>query len=381
MRLLMINNEFPPLGGGTATANWMLFRELAKRPEVSVDLVTATAGAVREEVAFSDNIRLIRLPVGIRDIHHAGSAELLRFAWRARGVARALHRAHPYDAALAWHAVPAALPLLPLRWFHKLPFLIRVGGADIPGFEKRYERIYPFLKPVLKTLWKASSGVIVKSRGEHEMIRRAMPSLEPAIIPNGVDTDMFTPAATPRPAAGPLRVLCVARLIHRKGQDQLIRAVATLAREGLDLELLLAGGGDARAEYETLSRDLNIAARIRFLGEIAREDLPALYRDADLFAMTSFNEGMSNAMLEAMASGLPVLVTRTAGTGEVVDHDENGWTVDWMDEPGLTALLRHAAGDRARLQTMGAAARRKATLFSWRSSCDAYLNLLRPRNP
>ena len=84
MRLLMINNEFPPLGGGTATANWMLFRELAGNSAVTIDLVTAAAGAEREEVAFADNIRLIRLPAAIRDIHHAGARELLAFTFPVR---------------------------------------------------------------------------------------------------------------------------------------------------------------------------------------------------------------------------------------------------------------------------------------------------------
>lgn len=373
----MINNEFPPLGGGTATANWMLFRELAKRPEVRIDLVTAAAGNLREETAFSDNIRLIRLPAGIRDIHHAGARELLTFAFRARREAARLHRADPYDAALAWHAVPAGLPLLPLRWFHKLPFLVRVGGADIPGFEKRYDRIYPFLKPVLKAVWRASGGIIVKSEGERDMLRKTLPALNPVIIPNGVDTAMFQPPEEPRPVSGPLRVLCVARLIARKGQDQLIRAVAGLAAEGVDVELLLAGGGDARAEYEDLGRRLGVTDRVRFLGEVDRADLPALYRRAGLFAMTSYNEGMSNAMLEAMASGLPVLVSRTAGTAEIVDEGVNGWTVGWREDHALLDLLRRAATDRRALPAMGAAAREKVSRFTWAAAAERYLDLLR----
>ncbi len=372
MRLLMINNEFPPLGGGTATANWMLFRELAGNSAATVDLVTASPGTAREEVAFADNIRLIRLPVGIRDIHHAGARELLTFTLRARSEAARLHRAQPYDAALAWHAVPAGLPLLPLRWFHKLPFLVRVGGADIPGFEKRYDRIYPFLKPVLRTVWKASSGIVVKSEGEREMIRKAMPALEPVIIPNGVDTAMFSPPAAPRPATGPLRVLCVARLIERKGQDQLIRATA--ATPGV--ELLLAGGGDARAAYEEIARSLGVADRVHFLGEVDRKDLPDLYRGADLFAMTSFNEGMSNAMLEAMASGLPVLVTQTAGTAEIVEEGVNGWTLAWQDAETLTARLAHAVARRDELADLGAAAREKVSRFTWAAAAQRYLKLL-----
>jgi hypothetical protein len=126
----------------------MLFRELAGHPAVTIDLVTAAAGAVREEVAFSDNIRLIRLPAGIRDIHHAGARELLTFTFRARREVARLHRARPYDAALAWHAVPAGLPLLPLRWFHKLPFLVRVGrGPTSPDSKNATTASIPSSNP------------------------------------------------------------------------------------------------------------------------------------------------------------------------------------------------------------------------------------------
>lgn len=372
MRILMINNEFPPLGGGTATANWMVFRELAKRPEVRIDLVTAAAGKSREETAFSDNIRLIRLPVGIRDIHHAGARELLTFAFRARREAASLHRANPYDVALAWHAIPAAIPLLPLRWFHRLPYLIRVGGADIPGFEKRYARLYPFLKPILRTLWKFSAGVIVKSEGERDMLRKSRASLETLLIPNGVDTEMFFPSATPHETNRPLRVLCVARLIERKGQDHLIRAVASVP----GMELFLAGGGDSRPAFEHLAQGLGVLDRVHFLGEIDRSDLPDLYRQADIFAMTSYNEGMSNAMLEAMASGLPVLVTRTAGTDELVEENSNGWTLNPGDEIALEERFRHILKNRERLTEMGKAAREKASQFSWKTSALKYLQAL-----
>jgi phosphatidylinositol alpha-1,6-mannosyltransferase len=108
---------------------------------------------------------------------------------------------------------------------------------------------------------------------------------------------------------------------------------------------------------------------------IAR-DLPDLYRGADLFAMTSFNEGMSNAMLEAMASGLPVLVTRTAGTAEIVEEGVNGWTLAWQDAATLTARLTHAVARRDELAALGAAAREKVSRFTWGAAAQRYLKLL-----
>ena len=97
MRLLMLNNEFPPLGGGTGTVNRALLERLAGVPDLEVDLVTSAAGRRAEEERFAERIRIRKVPVGTRDLHHAANRELLGYAGRALVAAFRLHRARPYD--------------------------------------------------------------------------------------------------------------------------------------------------------------------------------------------------------------------------------------------------------------------------------------------
>jgi glycosyltransferase involved in cell wall biosynthesis len=256
-----------------------------------------------------------------------------------------------------------------------LRYLVRVCGPDIPGFEQRYAWLYPVLTPVIRAIWHQSETVVAKCESEAQMIRAVDgPDTAITLVPNGVDVDYFTPGA-PIPADGPLRLLCVARLIERKGQHHLIAAVKRLADEGIDVVLDLVGTGDAQTNNQAQAQALGIAHRITFSGYVPREAIAQRYADAHVFVLPSYNEGMSVATLEAIAAGLPVVVTRTGGTDDLVVEGINGFTFDWADVDTLTAHLRRLATDRVLARRMGTASREHATHFSWDAAAHQYLQM------
>jgi glycosyltransferase involved in cell wall biosynthesis len=262
---------------------------------------------------------------------------------------------------------------LALRHLTGLPYLVRVCGPDIPGFEQRYRPLYPILTPVIKAIWRDAEWVVAKCQGEADMIRAISPDLKIDLIANGVDLTAFHPA--PIADGGPLQVICVARLIERKGQAHLIEALRRLVAEGHDLCLELVGEGDARAAYEDLARRLGVAERVTFAGYVPRERIAAHYAGAHVFVLPSYNEGMSVATLEAMAAGLPVVVTRTGGAAELVAEGVNGWIFAWGDVDALTDHLRRLAANRDLARRMGAASRARAAAFSWDAAAQHYLEL------
>jgi len=374
MRLLMLNNEFPPLGGGTGTVNLALLQRWARVPALEIDLVTSALGAQCEQEQFAERIRIFKVPVHNRNIHHSSNRELLTYAARALALARRRQRARGYDFCFAWSAVPAGGVALALRGLTGLRYLVRVCGPDIPGFERRYGPLYPILKPVIQAIWHGAEVVVAKCQGEANMILTVDPRVRTALVPNGVELSAFYPGE-PLSDTGPLRLLCVARLIERKGQRDLIEAVQRLTEAGVDVSLDLVGTGDARADYEALARKLNVAERIRFAGYVPREEIAARYAAAHVFVLPSYNEGMSVATLEAMAAGLPVVVTRTGGTVELVEAGVNGLIFDWADVETLTAHLRRLATERDLARSMGAASRVRAANFSWAAAAEAYLQM------
>lgn len=378
MRILMFNNEFPPLGGGTGVVNYHLLREIADYPDIGVDLVTSFSSCHHDEIRqFSERITIYQLPVNSRNIHHASNRELLTYAWRAFRLSRRLVQRHRYALSFAFAGVPAGAISYALQAITGLPYLVSLQGPDVPGFEARYRYLYPFLKPLLRRIWSRAAVVTAISEAHQRLAHQMTPELDIPIIHNGVDTRTFYPTTEPRQGAL-VRILCVGRLIARKGQHHLLQAFANLrARDDRPVRLTLAGTGDAEGTLQRLAIDLGVADAVTFTGPVPYHDMPVVYRQADIFVLPSQSEGMSMALLEAMASGLPVVVTNTGGTAELVHEGVNGHVVPWADVPALTQALASLVQDKLARQDMGHASRRIGRQYAWPTVTQAYLQLCR----
>ena len=376
IRILMFDNEFPPLGGGTGVVNYYLLQEMARRPDVIVDLVTSSRSRTAYEIErFADRITIHKVPVDNHNIHHARNVELLRYSWRGLRKARQLVQRHRYDVSVAFAGVPAGAMSYVLQLTHGLPYVLSLQGPDVPGFEARYNYLYPVLTPVIKRIWRRAGAVTAISREQELLAHRTMPELPLVTIPNGVDTGLFAPRSDD--VKRPFTVVCVARLIERKGQHHLLRACAQVrAGHPEPMRLILVGTGDAEPHLRELAAQLCLSESVTFTGFLSREEMPSVYREADVFVLPSQQEGMSIALLEAMASGLPVIVTDTGGTAELVSQGQNGEIVPWGDVPALTRALQviqqAAAGLRRR---MGEESRRRAMQFGWPVLATRYIEL------
>jgi len=170
------------------------------------------------------------------------------------------------------------------------------------------------------------------------------------VFPNGVDSDRFRPSDTPKSELrrqfglppGGLLIGMVARLVGFKDHAGVLRAVANLRKRGLDAHLALAGDGPLGDELKRLAHELDIAAYVHFLGQLPRVE--PLLGALDVFVSnSSHNEGMSNAMLEAMASGVPVVATRVAASPELLDEGRAGLLIPPRDAESSVQALRQLA--------------------------------------
>lgn len=180
------------------------------------------------------------------------------------------------------------------------------------------------------------------------------------VVHCGVDTD----ALALRPAAeghgdGRFRVVCVGRLVAVKGQLLLLEAIAELRHDGRDVDLELVGGGPLRAELEAAARRLGIGERVEIAGALGHPKVLERVRDADVFCLPSFAEGVPMVLMEAMALGVPVLSTRVMGIPELVHDGVSGLLVAPGSRDELVAALRRLIEDRALRDALGAAGRRR----------------------
>ncbi len=189
--------------------------------------------------------------------------------------------------------------------------------------------------------------------------------LRPTVIHNGVDVERFHPgpadpglrAALGIPEGAPV-VGTVGNLRPVKDYPTLLRAFATALRRVPEAVLVFVGDGEERAVLEALASDLGITGSVRFAG--ARRDVPALLRCFDLFALSSVTEGISVALCEAMASGLPAVATDTGGNPEVVAPGETGALVPVGDHEAMGHAVADLLADPERRRAWGQAARQRA---------------------
>jgi glycosyltransferase involved in cell wall biosynthesis len=153
-------------------------------------------------------------------------------------------------------------------------------------------------------------------------------------------------------------VLFLGRLGERKGVMELIRAFATVAKDFPGVDLVCAGDGDI-AGAESVARDVGLGDRVRCPGWLRGDDKHKLLQDAIVFALPSHAEGLPMALLEAMATGLPVLATHVGGIPEVVRHGVEGYLVEPGDVDALAMFLRVLLEDEPGRRRVAAAARQR----------------------
>ncbi len=376
MRILMLDNEFPPLGGGTGIVNQRVLEEFSKMEGIEVHLVTSS---ITERTCTSEEmspgIRIYKVPVSNKCIHHSSNRELLAYAIRGYLMCRTLARNNKYDVCFAFAGVPAGSVAYLFSLTHHVPYVVSLQGSDVPGFEQRYRLLYLILKPAIRLIWRKASGLTAQSERHKRLALRTDPTAQIAVIGNGVDTNVFRPRAErQRNHDAAVNILTVGRLIERKGHRFLLQAAAILRKRGYEsVNFQVTGTGDAADGLKQLCTELGVQDCVHFTGYLSREEIIATYENADIFVLPSLNEGMSISLLEALAAGLPVVVTATGGTSRMVRG--NGVIVPKGDAEALADALARLIDSPQQREEMGRRSEELAQEFSWEEVSRQYLAL------
>ncbi len=369
MRVLMVNYEFPPVGGGGGNANYYLAREMVRLGHDVTVVTSWFRDLAREEMV--EGIRIVRVKLHRKRKDFTAFHEMLQYVLFALPVVRSLGRREHFDLVVTFFAVPSGPVGVAAARAARAPLVVRLGGGDLPGHQERFGLMHRLLKPVVRRILACARGRVANSEGLGERARLVYPGLDFSVIPNGVDLEEFTPEGRSR--SHPPTILFVSRLITRKGLQFLLPALARLRDEGLAFRLQVVGDGPQREEWTQLARELGMEAMVEFTGAVAHHDLPALYRDADIFVLPSLSEGMPNVVLEAIAAGLPVVGTAVPGMAELVGEGENGFIVPPGAPDVFVEPLRQLLDDAALRERMGEASRAHAEQFGWRQLAESYL--------
>jgi phosphatidylinositol alpha-1,6-mannosyltransferase len=364
-RILLVTNDFPPRPGGIQSYLEELVRRLADSAahQVTVYAPRWKGSDVYDDAAAAPNYQVVRHPGtlmlpgpavdarmrrlvaerSIDTVWFGAAAPLALLAPRARaaGATRVLASTHGHE--VGWSMLPVARSVLR-----------RIGdGADVVTFVSRYTR------------------------------GRFGPAFGPAAalehLPPGVDTERFGPDPAGR---AELRaryrlgerptVVCVSRLVPRKGQDMLIRALPSIRRRIDGAALVIVGGGPYLGSLQRLAARCGVAEHVRFTGGVAADELPAHHVLGDVFAMPCRTrgagldvEGLGIVFLEASAAGVPVVAGRSGGAPETVLDNQTGLVVDGRSVEQIGDAVSALLADPDRAAAMGVAGRDWVTTH-WR---------------
>ena len=347
VRTLWVTNDFPPRSGGIEQ---FVANLLARRPADSVCVITSRHPGGDEHD--------LGLPYPVRRVAARPLLPSPRLAARVRAEAKR-HGADVVVFGAAWPLAGLAgavdLPTFALTHGHEAG-IVRVGGGltvraalrrvDAIGYISDFTlaAIRPFVPP----------GTAIHH------------------LPPGVDVDAFHPgltgAATRKrygiPAQAPL-VLCLSRLVARKGQDILVEGWARVLDAVPNARLLIAGAGPMDTELRDRVRDLALEESVTFTGDVRWTDLPGFHAAADVFAMPCRTrvrgldvEGLGIVYLEAQATGTPVVAGRSGGAPEALVEGETGLVVDGRDVAAVADAVGTLLADAPRRSAMGESARR-----------------------
>lgn len=376
LNVLMVNYEFPPMGGGGGTTTRFIAKYMA-RLGVNVTVVTAKPGD-EDIVDHPDGFRINY--VGPRKNKLSGThiPELARYALTLIYYSKNIVKTIKPDLLHCFFTLPSGSFGLFCKKVFNIPYITSALGADVPGFnigDWRLDVYHALTKWISRSIWNNSSFIVANSNSLKETCKKFDSRHNIEVITNGVDTDLFFPD-TNKKNSDEVQLLFVSRLMPQKGIDTLIKACGILNQRNVrNYKLTVVGEGHLRELMFSLIKKYNLSERVNFLGWIDLEELPQIYRKADIFILPSVMEGMSSVTLQAMASGLPIVASRVKGFEEILEENVNGLTATYNNEEQFADAIEKLIKSPELREKMSKNSFKKSEQFSWDSIAKQYLGL------
>ena len=315
-------------------------------------------------------VRAFYTPGVLRNLH----GDFFRRSIRA--TVTDIRRDFPFDVLYGSWIYPDGYGVATLAEEFGVPCVLHALGSDIHQYLGHPRR----RKIVLDALARAAHVICVSRYIRDRIVQAGIPAGRTSVIYDGVDTSLFAPrdrrearARLGLPLEGRI-ILFVGSLRPVKGPEHLIDAFAKLrSAGGRDVHLAMVGAGSLRAALEARAQALGIGGHVTFAGPREHREVPEWMSAADVLCLSSLDEGMPNVVLEALASGRPVVATHVGGVDEAIDGDQLGILVRPGDAEALAAGLQSALSREWDENALAA----KAGQFSWQDHAAQIGSLLK----
>lgn len=376
MRICFVSRRYwPAVSGMSAYAENLLRALVAAGHEVT--LVSQYRGDRRGGAVYGggppppdrvpDGVRLVALEsLGEQAVGTGRPADFEADVAALRDTVVALHAREPWDVLHAQYGYPPGLAALEASDRLGVPAVVSIQGGDGHWVGTCCATHRTAIRRVLRD----APALLIGSPSFRAAVaaRHRVPAERFTVVPGATDTERFRPRPGRRPgtAGDPPVLLYHGRIDVRKGVFDLLEAVRLLLAEGRRLRLLVSGAGPDLDRLARRARRADLVDAVEVLGPVGYHDAPSVYRDGDVFVSPTWAEGFSNTVLEAMASGLPVISTDVVGVVDCVRDGANGLLVAPRDPRALAGAVGRMLDDAAlRHRLAETALRQVLAQWSW----------------
>jgi len=360
MKIVHVTSYYPPHVGGMEYRTKDLSEYFAKKGQF-VHVITSDIGCKKEKLPSKKNLRVDYL--SSFEFAHTPIIPSLPFKLLSL----------PKDSVIHLHVSQALLPEITyfICKIKKIPYVAHIHlDIDASGF---FGVLLPLYKKIfLSHVIKNANAISVLTKDYQTLISKKynVPKDKISIIPNGT---YFKAKNTSREDLHkPIRLLFVGRLSVQKNVPLLIKALHTcIYKYKLPLHLKIAGDGEKKAEIKRLIKKLKLEKYVSMLGSVAPNDLAHIYSSSDIFILPSHNESFGTVIIEAMASGVPVIATNISGVKNIITNNFNGILVN-KNSQELAKAIRQLVGDKNLRKNIIANELKEVKKYSWETVANQY---------
>lgn len=371
MKLLLLNYEYPPLGGGAGRAMQSIAEQLSEMGH-DVNIITSHISFSHKNIV-EKRIKIYFVPSLRKGIHDCGLRGALTYLFFAYFKLRRLSRQNQYDIIHYFFSLPTAfLSILPGK-HRRLPYIVSLRGSDVPRYDiynRRLELLHKVYLPVTRHIWKKAKSVVAVTNSLKQTALQTNPNQSVNVIPNGIDINIFSPGTDFKLNDDKFRLITVSRLIKRKGIQNVLKALSEINDSCISLTII--GEGNYENELKDMTAKLGLNSRVKFIGFCPRNDIPSYFWQSDAFILLSLAEAFGNVIAEAMACGLPIIGANQGGIPDLVSN-ENGILVQSEDiEQIKSAIITMRDNKEMRIHMGKINAEKIANKYNWKHIAEAY---------
>jgi len=357
MRILVLNHEFPPIGGGGGRAAESICETLAKRGHEIKVLTSHLKNLSYQEQR--DGYQIIRIPSLRTQPFRAGFLSMLAYVLAGLWAGLRLIRVFHPDVIHVHFAVPAGALAWILSRITGIPYVLTAHLGDVPGGvpEKTggwFRPVFPFTRPI----WKNAAARVAVSEFTRRLALQHY-SEEILVIPNGVDVYSLKPHSIQ--INHPPVIVFAGRFMPQKAPAQVVRILNEIKDQPWNCVMI--GDGPLLPEVKKSIADFGLEDRFTLTGWITPEEVMTWFDKSDILFMPSLSEGLPVVGVQALAKGLAIVASRVGGFVDLVDEDQNGYLIPPQDTAAFSGRLRDALKNPARLLSLRQSSLEKAKSF------------------